>query len=378
MIETKRTAHDERRYEVRLRTPDGKERSKTFRTKKQAETYEATQKADRARGTWIDPRDSATPFARVADEWLKSNPGKREGTSARDEGVVRVHLTELGPRRIGSITSRDIQTLVNGWAKTHRPRSVRRMFGVLRAILAYAVERDYIGRSPCRGVKLPEVVPTGRPLVERVVTGDGLAQLADAIGPEYAPMVYVACVLGLRWGEVAGLRVGRLDFLRGVVNVAEQITRGSHGVVVHAEPKSEAGRRILAAPQGLMLILADHLARHGLTGANDDALVFTSPDGEPLRYENWRRRVWLPAVSSAGLGGLTFHDLRRAGASALVLDGVDIKTAQTRLGHSDPRLTLAIYAQAMSEADRAAAETLGARFAVQYRPGTRVAAPLGN
>jgi integrase len=46
----------------------------------------------------------------------------------------------------------------------------------------------------------------------------------------------------------------------------------------------------------------------------------------------------------------------------LVLEGVDMKTAQARLGHTDPRLTLAIYAQATTEADREAADRLGERF----------------
>jgi integrase len=63
-----------------------------------------------------------------------------------------------------------------------------------------------------------------------------------------------------------------------------------------------------------------------------------------------------------GLDGLTFHDLRRANATGLVAEGVDVRTAQARLGHSDPRLTLAIYAQATGEADRVAAERIGARF----------------
>jgi integrase len=72
--------------------------------------------------------------------------------------------------------------------------------------------------------------------------------------------------------------------------------------------------------------------------------------------------VWLPATRRACLEGLTFHDLRRANATALVLDGIDLKIAQTRLGCPDPRLTLAVYAQATSEADRAAADALGRRF----------------
>jgi integrase len=56
---------------------------------------------------------------------------------------------------------------------------------------------------------------------------------------------------------------------------------------------------------------------------------------------------------------LGFHDLRRANATVLVSTGVDVKTAQTRLGHSDPRLTLAIYAQATTDGDRRAAQKLG-------------------
>jgi integrase len=46
----------------------------------------------------------------------------------------------------------------------------------------------------------------------------------------------------------------------------------------------------------------------------------------------------------------------------MVTAGVDVKTAQTRLGHSSPTLTLAIYARATDEADRAAAEKVGDRF----------------
>ncbi|MCA1844063.1 MAG: tyrosine-type recombinase/integrase, partial [Actinobacteria bacterium] len=61
--------------------------------------------------------------------------------------------------------------------------------------------------------------------------------------------------------------------------------------------------------------------------------------------------IWKPATAKGGLEGVTFHDLRRANATGLVAEGVDVGTAQARLGHSDPRLTLAIYAQATGDAD---------------------------
>ena len=175
-------------------------------------------------------------------------------------------------------------------------------------------------------------------------------------------MVYLGAVLGLRWGECAGLRVGRIDFLRGTLTVAEHITRGFGGASVSGPPKSHAGRRTVTVPAALLDLLAELLRRRGLSGADKDAYVFVGRGGGPLEYANFRHRHWLPASKRAGLEGLTFHDLRRANATGMVVEGVDLKTAQTRLGHSDPRLTLAIYAQATTEADQEAARRLGARF----------------
>jgi len=56
-----------------------------------------------------------------------------------------------------------------------------------------------------------------------------------------------------------------------------------------------------------------------------------------LRYTNWRRRIWEPATTAAGCAGAGFHDLRRLNATTLVVGGIDVKTAQTRLGHADRR-----------------------------------------
>jgi integrase len=167
-----------------------------------------------------------------------------------------------------------------------------------------------------------------------------------------------AHALGLRWGEVAGLRVGDLDLLKGALRVSEQ--RPAHGPP--GPPKSSAGRRWLSLPAALVDMLAAHLSESGLTGADTHHLVFTSPDGQPTDYSNWRRRIWLPAVEAAGVVGAGFHDLRRTNATQLVVGGVDVKTVQTRLGHADPRLTLAVYAQAVHDADRVAAARLDERF----------------
>ena len=124
-------------------------------------------------------------------------------------------------------------------------------------------------------------------------------------------------------------------------------------------------------PAPLVELLGAHLSRRGLTGADSSQLVFTMPEGGPLAYQNWRNRHWLPACRAVGLEGLGFHDLRRLNATGLVMEGVDVRTARARLGHSDPRLTGAVYAQATTEADRAAADRLGTRFMSPHAPDAR-------
>lgn len=117
--------------------------------------------------------------------WLGSNPGKWGGSWQRDEVAVRRYIVPaLGDRAIGS-------------------------FGVLQSIMNYAIRLDMLGRTPCRGIDLPKVTPVRR----HVVDAAELARLAKGLGGVggMGPMVYLGAMLGLRWREVAGLRVGRVD-----------------------------------------------------------------------------------------------------------------------------------------------------------------------
>lgn len=182
------------------------------------------------------------------------------------------------------------------WAVRSAPRTARRQYDTLRPILNAAVAAELIARSPCRGIRLPAVAQATR----HVVNADELAALADAVGT-CGPMAYLGAVLGLRWGECAGVRVGRLDFLRSTLEVAEQFTRGPRGAMVLGPPKSQAARRTMAVPAALMALLADHLARRGLTGADIDAWVFTAPTAVAwtTRTSAGRRRPPPPSTAWA-------------------------------------------------------------------------------
>jgi site-specific recombinase XerD len=79
-------------------------------------------------------------------------------------------------------------------------------------------------------------------------------------------------------------------------------------------------------------------------GKSPDALVFTTPHGQQLRSQNFARRIWAPAVRSAGLGPLRVHELRHTAVSIAVASGADVLAVARMLGHADPSITLKRYA----------------------------------
>lgn len=364
-------------HDVRLRRPDGRVVTRTFPTVAEARRYETIQRAARYRGGWVDPADLRRRFWDVADEWRNANVAKRGSTRARDRSALEVHvLPFFGDRRVGSIRRQDVREAVVAWSAVMAPRSVQRVFAVLRAVLNHAFEEsDGVVRNPCTGVKLPRAPRRKGPRP----TPAQLLALARAMPEHYEAMVWVAALTWLRWGEVAGLTVGQLNLVGPfTVTVDRQIGRDEHGRPILEEPKSEAGTRTLSIPIELHAVLAEHLARTSLTAADGDSLLFAAPDGGLLRYSDWRRDAWVPAALAAGFSRevadarragrtrteptLGFHDLRRMNATEMIRLNIDVKTAQHRLGHADPRLTLALYADATTEADLEAAERLGGRL----------------
>lgn len=368
------------RYDVRLRNAEGKTYTRTWRTRKEAEAYERSELTARDRGDWIDPTARARTFDDIAAEWLASNPAKRPVTVTRDRGAIGLHLSPaFGSRRIGSIQPKDVQALVAELGTKMAASSTVRTYAVAAAVFRYAVDRDYIAKSPTRTVKLPKIERTS----VHVFTPEELVKLSDAMPVEHSPMVWLGAVVGLRWGEVAAIHVRDIDLLAGELHVRHSLTKDANGRTVVGEPKSDAGTRTLALPQALVQVLAAHLRTRGVTAANGDALLFPDAHGGPLVASNWRRRTWLPAAVAAGVGqlltdeggpwtspsdgtaryeGAVFHDLRRTSATGLVAEGVDVKTAQARLGHSAVRLTLELYAQAVPAEERKAADALGRRL----------------
>ena len=132
-----------------------------------------------AAGAWRSPDAGQLTFADVATASLDSNPAKRPTTLARDTTVVRVHLLPmLGAMRLDQLRPSDVKATIDAMANRGlAPRTIGTNYGVLRAILAWAVQDVLIARSPCRGIRLPEVAKTCKPMA----SADDIARLVDRI-----------------------------------------------------------------------------------------------------------------------------------------------------------------------------------------------------
>jgi integrase len=220
-------------------------------------------------------------------------------------------------------------------------------------IMAAAVESDYIPRTPCRGVRVPRVEKSEM----RFLSAEELGLLAETVPDRHRALILTAGYVGLRWGEIAGLKRSRLNLLKGTVEVAEILTE-VRGVLGFGEPKTKASRRRLSLPPFLIVELEAHLEKH----STNSELVFAGRDGGPLRRNNFRRRVWLPAVEEAGLSPLRFHDLRHTAASLMVASNAHPKLIQSRLGHSSITVTLDTYGHLLPSLDAEVSDGLEAAY----------------
>jgi integrase len=191
-----------------------------------------------------------------------------------------------------------------------------------------AAEDRIIAASPCRRIVLPkadggEVVP---PTIVQVLA------VRDALDARWRAVVVTLAGSGLRIGELIGLGVSDVDFLRRTIRVERQ--RLQSGAL-----STTKGRSVRTVPVGQVVL--DELAANLVANLSDGAL-FTDELGEPLTYRRWKRLL-SDAADTAGVE-VGSHSLRHFAASALISGGASVKQVQAFLGHSSAVITLRTYA----------------------------------
>lgn len=350
-------AHVERRgpnqWRVRWRLPNGKERSKTFTKKRDADAYAAERGSERNRGLALDPVLGRERLTTYIDRWMKGHDYPATRTRQKVEGHLRNHiLPAFGDRPISSLQPADIRTW---FAELDlAPSTANAVLGTLRQILDTAVEDDVLARNPAARVKRRKEGSDGEMLF---LDADEIRLLSQAINERFEALILLAAYSGGRWGELAALRPEDVDVLGKTVTFRFSLSEPIGGAEIK-ETKSNKPRSV-SIPTSIAQIVGEHMGRF----PNEVGTIFSAKKGGRLSHTNWYRRDFKPAVERAGLPtALRFHDLRHSHVALCIQHGAHVKAIQERLGHSTVTLTLDRYGHLLPSLDETLREQLEDTF----------------
>ena len=296
------------------------------------------------------PLQDLTPA--ILTDWLHNlRNDKRKTTRLPDEQLKR-------PRRSGEQLITDAQK-----AKPLSVKTALNYFGCMKTMLAAAVRVGLLEYNPMDRVQRPKKRKKKKATLPE---SEVVALLQLIISEASTPLklsVLLAMLCSLRLGEVGALKYTDVDWDAGTIAVSKALKYTPATGAFVAETKTDAGDRVITLPPSMIRILRDAMWADVMEAQDD-------PDA--WKGENWIVRSrhgaqvnkdtpskWFRAFADDhGYQGVKFHDLRHIHASMLLQHRVDLQSVSSRMGHSDPSITLRAYADAMPARDQEAAATM--------------------
>lgn len=275
-------------------------------------------------------------------EWSKKWLAARDvaPTTAKADGVrLRLHLEpKWSDVPLGEIGRHDVKLWIAELrAQGCKAELVRRIVHLFSASMNAALDAEVIDVNPAARLKLSG----GAKLQERFVTREEYAAIREQLPTEGDQLMADLLVYtGMRWGELAGLHLNRVNLLKKTLTIAETYDEVSGTMKPY--PK---GKRVREVP--LMADLATVLKKvtpgdgcgvEHVAGKCRSSLVVTTETGRPVRNSNWSA-TWRAAVEASGVGHVRIHDLRHAYASWLLQAGVPLAEVGRLLGHQSTQTT---------------------------------------
>lgn len=300
---------------------------------------------------------SNAPARMTTEQWLRSWLASLDGspcTKANYKSAVECHLIpHLGSIALRELSPMNIKAMFTALATTLKPSTLGQLRNILASAMREAERLDMIPRSPLAKLRgalpvgsSPEAQPADKAKVDAAIA-------ALPIGDPHRAALVLAFTLGLRRGEVCGLRW--CDVADDKITVARQITTAA-GKLITREPKYGSRRSVSIGPRVAEELrahrrkLAETLLANGIRLTADHP-VCAREDGRPLApggFTDWARRR-----------GIKIHGIRHLNASLLITTQPLPIVAQ-RLGHSRVDTTLRNYSHLLPGQDQAAAEAIDA------------------
>lgn len=325
------------KYLVRWIDYNGKERSKQFALKRDADAHRAEVESQLNRGDYIDPAKAKMTLQEWSAVWLEGQRMYRATTYKLAKSNTARITKALGHRPLSQITVSEVRAWVASMqAEGLKPATVSAVHGRLKQIMEAAVDEGLLRRSPVGRKTSPATAR--RELV--IPTTKQVWDLHDAAPAGVRPAILLAAFAGLRNAEAVALRVQDVDFLGR--RITPKIQYG--GVPL----KTDSSRWAVPVAEGLTSRLAEYAGR----GA--DSTLVLNKYGRPMAPKTLTTVV-SEAAQAAGLPeGFRYHDLRHFYASLLISEGLDVVTVQHCLRHASANTTLGVYAHLWPDKDESA------------------------
>jgi integrase len=242
----------------------------------------------------------------------------------------------------------------------------------MSASLRFGRKKKIVRRNIAKDASPPPLdrVEATAPTLEQVEDIIAAARATDSM---LATIITVTALTGVRRGELCGLRWS--DVNGDVLTIARSVYEVGDGSMGVKQPKTRQTRRIGLDPVTMYALQHYRASVEALADDLDldlppDAYIFSiSPQGtEPLRPGLVTER-YARVAKAVGASTVRFHALRHFHATRAIAEGHDIVTVSKRLGHSDPSMTLRVYAHVVEQRDRELAAAMGAELAL--RDGVR-------
>ena len=256
---------------------------------------------------------------------------------------------------MAAIAAAEVSAWVGGLvARGLAPATATRALATLRSTLAFAVADGRIRHNVAATVRPPT---SGRARREgQALTLAELHALTAACAGPYRDVVPVLALAGLRWGEMAGLRVGdRVSVPGPGLRLSRAVLASEGGGALYVDTLKNHRARTVPLVAELVPIIDRWSA-----GKEPQAWLFAAPGGGPLRESNWKRSVgWRTARVAAGVPDVRVHDLRHTAASLWLAAGADPKVVQRVLGHATAAMTMGLYGHLVDASLWQAARLIG-------------------
>jgi len=293
-----------------------------------------------------------------AKRWQEEYGSLRKPSTAKAQAShLRVHIIPaLGMLRLNEITLEEQQRFVARQAKTLRRKTLVNVLQTLSVMLNTAKNWGYV----CEGMSLRRLAlpPIEARKTPRFFSADEARRIIAAAREPYATIYAVAAMTGMRAGELLGLKITDIDFERRHLFVQRSLWHGKL-----QSTKSATSVRALPLPDALANRLKNYIRTWR---PNPEELLFTTRRGTPIDASKLTQRKLQPLLKRLGIARAGLHAFRHTCASLLVEQGISMRIAQQQLGHSDPRITLAIYSHVIGDSHRQAVEKLSTALDISW------------